>query len=41
VRSNGGVQRIMFLEMVFGMILFGLYAMVLERTGGRRANENL
>ena len=40
VRSNGGVQRIMFLEMVFGMILFGVYAMVLERMGGGRANEN-
>jgi hypothetical protein len=41
VRSNAGVQRIMFLEMVFGMILFGLYAMALERkSGGGRANEN-
>ncbi len=33
-------ERIMFLEMVFGMILFGVYAMVLERMGGGRANEN-
>jgi hypothetical protein len=41
VRSNAGVQRIMFLEMVFGMILFGLYAMVLERTSGGRPNEIL
>jgi hypothetical protein len=40
VRSNAGVERIMFLEMVFGMILFGVYAMVLERMGGGRANEN-
>jgi len=41
VRSNGGVERIMFLEMVFGMILFGLYAVVLERMGRGRANENV
>jgi hypothetical protein len=31
----------MFVEMVFGMILFGLYAMALERMGGGRANENV
>ncbi|MGD0345120.1 MAG: hypothetical protein ABSA85_00100 [Terracidiphilus sp.] len=41
VRSNAGVQRIMFVEMVFGMILFGLYAMALERTSGGRANEDV
>jgi hypothetical protein len=40
VRSNRGVQEIMFLEMVFGTILFGVYAMVLERMGRGRAHEN-
>jgi hypothetical protein len=40
VRSNRGVEEIMFVEMVLGMILFGVYAMVLERKGGGRANEN-
>jgi hypothetical protein len=41
VRSNRGVQEIMFLEMVFGMILFGVYAMVLQRAGRGRANESV
>jgi hypothetical protein len=41
VRTSAGVNEIMFLEMVFGMILFGVYAMVLERMSGGRANENV